>query len=353
MYKRYVYDSDNWASALANEVIYTYDENAEKDTITNLNLLDSFITQYTEAINNSSINQFHGTVATYATMPIITGSLYVDNSDAGEAAINEVELTTKWKRYYPNLNISAAKIQESYVTKYVNVLSSGKEELVDIIRSDEIHPQMITALAPGKTNYDFIGWAYDAAGTNMFITYNPITKQYADDYQDTLNSYTFTNENKILKLYAIFRIHSFTMRYYNYDGTLLETNYNPYNVNPGLIEPKIVPSRDTSLLELTETYTWKGWARRIDPSVIVNLEKITPTADIDFIAVYETTASSVYDEKNIIKNKYLIFEGPDENGGYSIGLNSNYTLTGKITLPTTYKDETDGTVFGPITSLGA
>lgn len=353
LYKRYVYDSDNWASALANEVIYTYDENAEKDTITNLNLLDSFITQYTEAINNSSINQFHGTVATYATMPIITGSLYVDNSDAGEAAINEVELTTKWKRYYPNLNISAAKIQESYVTKYVNVLSSGKEELVDIIRSDEIHPQMITALAPGKTNYDFIGWAYDAAGTNMFITYNPITKQYADDYQDTLNSYTFTNENKILKLYAIFRIHSFTMRYYNYDGTLLETNYNPYNVNPGLIEPKIVPSRDTSLLELTETYTWKGWARRIDPSVIVNLEKITPTADIDFIAVYETTASSVYDEKNIIKNKYLIFEGPDENGGYSIGLNSNYTLTGKITLPTTYKDETDGTVFGPITSLGA
>ena len=334
LYKRYAYTTaDAWANALVNEIVYTYDENAEKETITNLNLLDSFITQYDYAIDNSRINQFHGTVATYATMPIITGDLYVDNSDVAEAIINEAELTSKWKVYYPNLNISAARVAESYVTKYVNLLASGKEEIVDIKRSNNIHPQMLTALPPGKTNYDFRGWALDSAGEHMFISYDPITQQYQDDYNDILEEYSFTNENKILKLYAIFTIHSFTMRFYNSDGaTLLETNYNAYSVNPGLIEPHVVPSKDSisADLDLTETYKWIGWARKLDPKIVVDLNKITPTADIDFVAVYETSPSSVYD--NVLSMKYLDY-GP-VTGGYALGLNGNYSLSGKITLPT-------------------
>jgi len=141
LYQVYVYTTaDAWTNALINEIIYTYDSNAEKSTITNLDLLDSFITQYNYAVDHSSINQFHGTVATYATMPIITGDLYVDNSDAAEAIINEAELTSKWKIYYPNLKISAARVQESYITKYVNLLSSGKEETIQILRSTSEHP---------------------------------------------------------------------------------------------------------------------------------------------------------------------------------------------------------------------
>jgi len=131
MYQIYAYTTaDRWSADLVNEIIYTYDENAEKDTITNLSLLDSFITQYEAALANSTINAFHGTVATYATMPIITGDLFVNNADTAEPIVVEAELTSKWKKYYPNLNISAARVQESNVTKYVNLLSSGKEETV-------------------------------------------------------------------------------------------------------------------------------------------------------------------------------------------------------------------------------
>ena len=336
-YRVYAYTSaDAWISDLINEVVYTLDPNAADDTITNLNLLDSFITQYETAITNSQINQFHGTVATYATMPIITGDIFVQNSDVSEATINEAELTSKWKRYYPNLNISAAKIQESYVTKYVNLLSSGKEELVQILRSDETHPQMITALTPGKTNYDFVGWATDPAGTNMFIEYDPIAGEYEDTYQSKLNSYTFTNENKILKLYAIFRIHSFTMRFFNNDGTtLLETMYNEYSVMPGIPEPSIVPTKISGNIAVDEIYTWRGWARRLDPTTVVDLAKVTPTADIDFIAVYDNNVSNVHDEQNILKEKYLTFNTNTQ----SLSLNKSYYLTGKITLPVKYGEQ--------------
>ena len=338
-YQIYAYTTeDAWTNALVNETIYTLDSEAEQNTITNLNLLDSFITDYTNAINNSRINQFHGNVATYATMPIITGDLYVNNSDSAEASINETDLTTKWKRYYPNLNISAAKVNESYVTKYVNLLASGKEELVDIIRSDEVHPQMITALAPGKTNYDFRGWALTPTANpdnaaEMFITYDFISGEYQSNYETILNNYTFTNENKILKLYAIFSIHSFTMNFYDADGTtLLETVYNAYSVTAGLKEPKIVPYKAANDLELTEVYTWLGWARKNDPTVLVDLSKITPTANIDFIAVYDSTKSSVYDDKNILDIKYLDTSTVASDG--CIGLNKDYYLKGKITLPT-------------------
>ena len=71
-------------------------------------------------------------------MPIITGDLYVNNTAA--TAINETDLTDIYKKYYPNLNITAANIKESNVTKYVNLLNNGKEETLDIIRSDSEHP---------------------------------------------------------------------------------------------------------------------------------------------------------------------------------------------------------------------
>ena len=341
VYNEYSFSTaDIWTKDLVNEIIYTLDPEAEKTTITNLNLLDRFITEYDTALENGTINQFHGNVATYATKPIITGDLYVDNSDISEPTIVETELTSKWKVYYPNLKISAARVQESYITKYVNVLPSGKEELVDIVRSNETHPQMITTLAPTKTNYDFKGWALDPEGNNMFITYDFVTKEYQDNYQDKLNSYTFTNENKILKLYAIFEIHNFRMRFFNDDGvSLLETIYNPYSVINGLIEPTIVPYKNSSNLGLTEIYKWRGWAKKSDPTTIVDLSKLTSTADIDFVAVYDTTKTSVYD--NILDNKYIVIEDVtiDDQQGYAIGINKYYNITGKITLPTAINEK--------------
>ena len=50
-------------------------------------------------------------------VPAITGNMYVYNSSI--TAIEEDELTSKYKQYWPNLNIYAKHINEANVAKFV------------------------------------------------------------------------------------------------------------------------------------------------------------------------------------------------------------------------------------------
>ena len=321
-------------------------------------------------------------------MPIIAGSVYIDNEtphyqrtedqvlnplkpyfmlSGGEfvqvenpsvdnistyyedtALIDEAEISTYWNVYYPDLQISAARVIESNITKYVNVLTSGKEEVVEVKRSANTHPVQLTALAPTRTNYDFKGWALDKEGNNMFVNYDYTTDRY-ENFEGALESYEFTNDNKILTLYAIFRIHNFSVNFYNDDGSFLQTVYNEYSVTPGLKEPPWVPTKSNSSgLDSDKIYTWKGWYRRIAGTVskvLIDLSKFTPTADYEFVAAYDDTPSDVHDEQNILDKKYLNYELDAAGTGYRIALNPNYYLTGKITLPTQIDNI-------PVTELG-
>lgn len=388
-YKVYTHTSlEEWDSKLINNVIYTYDANAKKETIQNLDLLKFFIEEYRDDYEHNRLNQFYGQTAAQATMPIIAGSIYVDNEtpnyqrtedqvlnplkpyfmlSGGEfiqvenpsvdnistyyedtALIDEAEISTYWNVYYPDLQISAARVIESNITKYVNVLTSGKEEIVDVKRSANTHPVQLTALAPTRTNYDFKGWALDKEGNNMFVNYDYTTDRY-ENFEGALESYEFTNDNKILTLYAIFRIHNFSVNFYNDDGSFLQTVYNEYSVTPGLKEPPWVPTKSNSSgLDSDKIYTWKGWYRRIAGTVskvLIDLSKFTPTADYEFIAAYDDTPSDVHDEQNILDKKYLNYELDAAGTGYRIALNPNYYLTGKITLPTQIDNI-------PVTELG-
>ena len=119
------------------------------------------------------------------------------------------------------------------------------------------------------------------------------------------------------------------MRFYNKDGSLIETvDYIYSNVN-GISSPSIIPAYTDNNLGLTEVYKWLGWARGTDPNAVdvVNISTLHPTNDLKFIAVYEKT--SVYN--NILDSQYLLTTEVD--GGLAIGLNPDYYLTGKITLP--------------------
>ena len=379
---------DDWQSKLINSVIYTYDVNAAKETIQNLDLLKFFVEEYRDDYEHNRLNQFYGQTAAIATMPIISGSIYIDNETPSyvkttdtvldplkpyfvlngssfvevdeptvenigtyyedKTLIKESDISNYWNVYYPDLQISAARVIESNITKYVNVLASGKEEIVDVKRSADEHPVQLTALAPTRTNYDFKGWAFDKEGTRMFVNYDYTTDRY-ENFEGALESYTFTEENKILTLYAIFRIHNFSVNFYNDDGSALQTVYNAYSTTPGLIEPAWVPTKSGSnSLERDKIYTWKGWYRRVGGTVVpslVDLSKFTPTADYDFVAVYDSEPSDVHAEQNILNTKYLIYELDTAGTGYRIALNPNYFLTGKITLPTIIEGK-------PVTELG-
>ena len=182
----------------------------------------------------------------------------------------------------------------------------------------------------------------------MFVNYDVTTDRY-ENFAGALESYTFTDDNKVLTLYAIFTIHSYTVNFYNDDGSFLQTVYNPYSTTPGLKEPSIVPTKSGSdNLTAEQIYTWKGWYRKIGTTVsqvLIDLSKFTPTANYEFVAAYDKDISSVYDEQNILKTKYLTYELNNDGTGYRIALNPSYALTGKITLPTQINDL-------PVTELG-
>ena len=311
-------NATDWDFDTLNGLIYTYNSNADKSIIQTTALLDNFIDWY---LNES--NQFTDTSDAPLSVPTITGTVFIANSNG--AAIDEGRLTSYYEQYYPSLTIYAENVNQSNVTKYVNILDSGKMEVIDIRRGDGEHPQMVTKEHPTKTNYDFKGWA-DKDG-NLIVAYD------GTDYvnaEASLNTLSFSQENNVITLYAKFEDHAYHMRFYNADNILIEDVGYIYSVENGVVPTAQIPSYTDNALELKEVYKWLGWARKGDSSSqLINVSTLHPTNDLDFIAVYEKT--SVYN--NILDTKYLLISNNFQNDGI-IGLNPNYYLTGKITLPT-------------------
>lgn len=324
----------NWNFNTLNGLIYTFDSSQNKALISNTNLLDNFITWY----GNGS-RQFSNT-SDAGGVPTITGTIFIANANG--TAINEDYFTSKYGVYYPNLTIYAEKVDTKNVTKYINILDSGKMEVIDVKRSAGDSPLFLTAEHPTKTNYDFKGWAFDEQGQDMFITYSEAEKSYESDYEAKLSNYSFEAHNTdVLRLYAIFTIHEHKFTYYNNDGTVLKTIYQPYNPRTSLIDPKIRPEKVTDeQLGTEEIYTWLGWTSS-RTGQLTDLSNTPPIHDIDFTATYESEKSNVHDAQNVMDKKYFVYQYNDRNNpsaGCYVGLNSDYTIKGKVTVPNKIDD---------------
>ena len=322
--------NESWEFNTLNGLIYTFDATAPKNTITSTALFDNFITWYTGGSNQFTNTSDSGGV------PTITGTVFIAN--AGGTAIDEEYLTSYYGEYYPSLVIYAENVDTKNVAKYVNILDSGRIEVIDIKRTSTDHPLFLTVEHPTKTNYDFEGWSLDQAGQNMFIEFDGTN--YVG-VEDALNNYSYSSAGTdVLTLYAKFSLHKFNINFYNADNSLIAATKQTYSATGHVMPPtengkEIVPYleiEDSDTTNLTRTNQFKGWARTSNPSVLVNLDTISPTADMNFIAVYE--AVSVYD--NILDTKYLDLTDLSVNG--SIKLNRSYFLKGKITLPTVIND---------------
>jgi hypothetical protein len=124
-------DSTLWDELTLNGRIYTRDNTRDTSIITSLDLLDKFIADYTNTTNG--LNQFRNTSgSTNKTYPTLAGEMFIENTDS--TAINEFELTDIYGTIWPDLIIRAAYVNKAYIAKYVQVLDSGKEEDVDLIR---------------------------------------------------------------------------------------------------------------------------------------------------------------------------------------------------------------------------
>ena len=250
-------------------------------------------------------------------------------ANAGGEAIVEDELTSKYKAAFPSLTITAENIREAYITKYVKILDNGKEETVEILRTNDSHPLAPTGQVPTKTNYDFKGWTLDPSTNEIFINYDYVNQTYTN-MDEALNSYTFSTSGQILTLYAVFEIHKWVITFKDDTGLIPypdATMLVPAGTIIGM--PAYVPTKQDDSLAIDETYIFEGWTQSPGSTTILNMDQQRANKDQTFYAYYGDSPVSVYE--NIVDDKYLIFTAV--SGGYSIQTNPAFSLSGKITLP--------------------
>ena len=348
-FENYTYNSATWDTDVLNGVVYIYDAAIAQEhgrTITNLSLLNSIINLYTK---NNNEGQFSGIIS--GTMPTITGEMYVNNTAAipedSTDASNTYNLNY-FKRYFPNLIIRAKNIAESYITKYVSVLDSGKIEQIDLLRNAS-NALVLTDVIPTKTNYDFKGWATDQAGNNMLLTYDATTGEYGD--KTAFNAYEFSENNKTLVLYAIFEWHKHQVDFVYPDGSVV-SQFITWNTP--LTTPNVVPykeDKDSRGEPLPTEMIWGflGWNNdqnatepdeRVSNGTFIITKDYTVANHGAFYTVWTEEPISVYDNvhpeffevvEDTTFTDVTIVPNPPQYSGKNIRLAK--AVRGKLTIP--------------------
>jgi hypothetical protein len=198
----YTYDAGTWDADTLNGIVYTKDNSIDTSVIIDTSLLDFLIDEYPNS-------QFGNTTLLSNSVPAITGTMYIDNTNG--TAISEEELTSKYAQYFPSLKLQVANVIEANVTRYVRKLDNGVIETIETLRSNSSHPLAPTAQYPAKSGYDFIGWGLDPDDDTIFLPYNFDVNtgngSYPDDMNAYLNEYTFDINNTVVMLYAKYRVH--------------------------------------------------------------------------------------------------------------------------------------------------
>lgn len=334
----YVPDSSTWPVNTLNQLIYEVNatKDAEKDTISDLSLLDLFLD--TEGNLSSTDKNYFKDVVEYddgrATYPNITGNLFVNNS----VAISEYQLKNHYNVKYPKLNILVNKVDPAYTVKLVEVDPDTKQVIVlQTIKYARGENTTVKAsditVKPSRLHSDFDGWSLAATNGDILT-------------DEEIDGLVFSEDQPLYTLYAQFSTTSYIASYvdevsgYAVDvSALYGSNYT---------EPKSIPSRDETALPLTTRLAFKGWtATDLDDFVITSAElskyQVDPTTytaerNYKFYALFieEDVLTTTTDEKYFT---FTHIEDSDLGTGYSIAVNENYELSGKITLPSTYQGE--------------
>ena len=332
---------NNWNTYTLNQLIYEVDtvKETEKSTITDLSLLDLFLDENNN-LQSLEKNYFKDTLTRPTptiSYPEITGNMYVNN----DIEIPEYLIRNYYKVKYPNLNILVNKVTAAYTVKMVEVdPSTGQEIVLETLKYEKtddstvkVRYQDITA-KPSRLHHDFIGWSLD--GTTVLT-------------ESDINNLVFSSQNSVYTLYAVFDWTSYTAFFYNENTLVGQTE--PVVYEDPFYEISLIPTRelDESYLEAEERIAFCGWCAEEPPKIIyeaseraevdkliVNVSDFTATNNKNFYAVF--IKENVYDKAT--DNKYFIFTRVNNSNFYNISCNPNYELSGKITLPATYVNDT-------------
>ena len=351
-YESYDRADEYWYEDTLNGKVYTYDSSMDESIITDLSLFQLFYDDKNNTPSNE-INQYTNNIESMLnqqTYPTISGEVYISN--ASGTAIKESDLTDKYGVAFPNLKIRVANVDPAYIAKFVQVLPSGKEDEIDIIRYPHEAGQSvaITAKMPYKQYCDFLGWGLvkePTVDSEWFVKYD-----YENGvYNEILTPQNFSDQKSVVTLYAIFREHPYIVTFRNPDDTIVATTASTYG--QPVKAPDLIPATDESGLQLEETYKFKGYSRekvalnandRQINAALVKLNQIYVTHDMELYVVYRK--QSVFDEA--MDDSYFEFTEESFNdtkdgaytipSGYKLRLKSGMQVSGKITLPNTHNN---------------
>ena len=323
-FETYTYSSATWDADTLNGKIYEYDStlfNANKDVITNLDMLDKFIASY---LGTAAENYFKSTTE-YAdarkTIPYMAGDIFINNPS--NSLISEFDIFSHYNKYFPDLNIFVANVDNAYVANFVEILDNGKEYEWDSIKyaKDKFSYPSATEVIPTKLHYDFKGWATtpDAKPEDVITDWTkfPFTSK---------DTYTF---------YAIYDKHPYKMTFHYEDGKEPYVKYVPYNDIVG-IPNEIYPYKDSSQLGLREVYYFKYYTQK-GSDVEVKLNELRAVKDVELYASFDI--GNVND--HVLSSDYIYI---DNTGSIKIRSSEvKNILKGKITLPAEAKSVYIGT----------
>lgn len=345
-YELYSSPGSEWANDTLNGKVFTFDATAPKATISDLSLLDTFLEDYADT--STTINQFTNNVESEIsrkTYPALSGQIFVANGSA-EVGISETRISQVYGVAWPNLVIRAEKVETSYLTKYVEIdPNSHKEVVLDnkaFSDTDTISlPPRSRLKVPTRTHYDFIGFSpvhpdEYTSSSPLYVVDNAVGTDWTTTEAGAAAHIDANTKTQIL--YAIFVPTAYQITYvFDSNDRTKDQVVDSYYGSP-IAQPSDVPYKDESQLPLEQKYAFLGWGYNADSISPVNMANVNVNRNMTFFAIF----NRVNVHSNPLSDEYLTFtyygQLVDRNNvevpGYAVGLNTNYALKGKITLPT-------------------
>lgn len=265
--------------------------------------------------------------------PEITGIIYFENT----TPITEKNIETL-QESYPNITFFFKNVEKAYSARFViyddETLSetyvkwqdgSSRPSVLKLQNydADAYFGNPFKLFKPEKTHYDFKGWSL---------------KPHPENDDDIITAENGKwNEQKLAQeqfdyvYYAIFEIHSYHLSYYA-NGSLFDTVILPYGTFAE--QPFSVPYKDSSDLGLLEAYDFAGWSMSETSNKLVTVEDFMVSSNMSFYAVF----NKIDNIREIIHPEWFTYsEVIDTDGQISYGVGAKIQLSGKVTLPSTYK----------------
>ena len=328
---------DIFGKMVLNGEIYKKNTNISDETINLITNVDMFITMASTDPNTQGALFLS---AASAPIPNISGIMYVNNT----TKISEKEIRAL-SEAYPNLTLFFNEVDPIYSAKFILPdlddktgaylgtysyvpFADGREGLSTQKIESGWFANPYDLYLPKKPNYDFYGWSTTTDLTGLIKT-----EDWASKTLGAEKDYTF---------YAIFTLHSYHIEYYVGTKKILEEDI-PYGTM--LRDPGLVPSYTDNDLADDEKYRFLGYTQNENQLIVnseaaaktLNLETMMSVQDYKFYATF--MKESVYESP--LDESYFDFTNNTSSNyskGYYLSPKSGVSFSGKITLPTTYKD---------------